>query len=279
MRQIDRRPFVFAVVIYLLAWFLGFPIRAQSARLGEVECTLILDAASGETLYRDGVCDQRFSPASTFKVPLALIGYDSGILSDEHTPAWDYKPAFKAAKRDQKTVDPTIWEKDSVLWFSQEITRRLGSERFAGYVSKLDYGNTDVAGIAGRNDGLTRSWVNSSLEISPVEQANFLRRLLAGELPVSDKAHAMTKAILPTFRSGGWTVQGKTGTTRLGDGPDQHSLGWRSLGWFVGWANKDTRNIVFARLVIDTKRSDTPKGPQARTMFLKELPNLINNSK
>ncbi|RWO83743.1 MAG: class D beta-lactamase [Mesorhizobium sp.] len=279
MRQIDRRPFVFAVVIYLLAWFLGFPIRAQSAPLGEVECTLILDAASGETLYRDGVCDQRFSPASTFKVPLALIGYDSGILSDEHTPAWDYKPEFKAVKRDQKTVDPTIWEKDSVLWFSQEITRRLGSERFAGYVSKFDYGNTDVAGIAGRNDGLTRSWVNSSLEISPVEQVNFLRRLLAGELPVSAKAHAMTKAILPTFRSGGWTVQGKTGTTRLGESADKGPLGWRSLGWFVGWANKDARSIVFARLVIDTKRSDTPKGPQTRTIFLKELPNLINKSK
>ncbi|RUU32779.1 class D beta-lactamase, partial [Mesorhizobium sp. M6A.T.Ca.TU.002.02.2.1] len=126
MRQIDRRPFVFALVLYLLAWFLGFPIRAQSEPQNDVECTLILDAASGETLYRQGVCDQRFSPASTFKVPLSLIGYDAGILIDEHTPAWDYKPEFNAVKRDQKTVDPTIWEKDSVLWFSREITRRLG---------------------------------------------------------------------------------------------------------------------------------------------------------
>ncbi|TIR39731.1 MAG: class D beta-lactamase [Mesorhizobium sp.] len=279
MRQLDRRPFVFALVLYLLAWLLGFPIGAQSAPLEEVECTLILDAVSGETLYRQGVCDQRVSPASTFKVPLSLIGYDAGILSDEHTPAWDYKPEFKAVKRDQKTVDPTIWEKDSVLWFSREITRRLGSERFAGYVSKFDYGNTDVSGNAGKNDGLTRSWVNSSLKISPVEQVDFLRRLLARKLPVSDKAYSMTEAILPVFQAGGWTVQGKTGTTRLGDSADKRSDGWRSLGWFVGWANKDTRNIVFARLVIDTKRSDTPKGPQTRAIFLKELPNLINMGK
>ncbi|TIP14068.1 class D beta-lactamase [Mesorhizobium sp.] len=272
MRQIDRRPFVFALVLYLLAWMLGFPIRAQSAPLKDVECTLILDAASGETLYRDGVCDQRFSPASTFKVPLSLIGYDAGILSDEHTPAWDYKPEFKAVKRDQKTVDPTIWERDSVLWFSREITRRLGSERFAGYVSKFDYGNADVSGNTGKDDGLTRSWVNSSLKISPVEQVNFLRRLLAGKLPVSDKAHAMTEAILPSFQAGGWTVQGKTGTTRLGNGADKVN---RSLGWFVGWAQRDGRKIVFARLVVDTKRSDTPKGPKARTMFLKDLPNLV----
>ncbi|RUU26108.1 class D beta-lactamase [Mesorhizobium sp. M6A.T.Ce.TU.016.01.1.1] len=274
MRQIDRRPFVFALVLYLLAWFLGFPIRAQSEPQNDVECTLILDAASGETLYRQGVCDQRFSPASTFKVPLSLIGYDAGILIDEHTPAWDYKPEFNAVKRDQKTVDPTIWEKDSVLWFSREITRRLGSERFAGYVSKFDYGNTDVSGNAGKNDSLTRSWVNSSLKISPVEQVNFLRRLLDRNLPVSDKAFAMTKAILPTFQAGGWTVQGKTGTTRLRNDADQ-IVDNRSLGWFVGWAQKDGRKIVFARLVVDTKRSDTPKGPQMRAMFLKELPNLI----
>ncbi|RUV27690.1 MULTISPECIES: class D beta-lactamase [unclassified Mesorhizobium] len=275
MRKIDRRPFVFALVLYLLAWLLGFPIRAQSAPLKDVECTLILDAASGETLYRQGVCDQRFSPASTFKVPLSLIGYDAGILIDVHTPAWDYKPEFNAVKRDQKTVDPTIWEKDSVLWFSQEITRRLGSERFAGYVSKFDYGNTDVSGDAGKNDGLTRSWVNSSLKISPVEQVNFLRRLLARKLPVSDKAYAMTEAILPTFQAGGWTVQGKTGTTGLRNDADKVN---RSLGWFVGWAQSDGRKIVFARLVVDTKRSDTPKGLRTRAMFMKELPNLVKQN-
>ncbi|RUU30543.1 class D beta-lactamase, partial [Mesorhizobium sp. M6A.T.Ca.TU.002.02.2.1] len=149
-----------------------------------------------------------------------------------------------------------------------------GSERFAGYVSKFEYGNTDVSGNAGKNDSLTRSWVNSSLKISPVEQVNFLRRLLDRNLPVSDKAFAMTKAILPTFQAGGWTVQGKTGSTRLRNDADKVRDD-RSLGWFVGWAQKDGRKIVFARLVVDTKRSDTPKGPQTRAMFLKELPNLI----
>ncbi|TIM92424.1 MAG: class D beta-lactamase, partial [Mesorhizobium sp.] len=33
MRQIDRRPFVFALVLYLLGWLFGFPIGAQSAPL------------------------------------------------------------------------------------------------------------------------------------------------------------------------------------------------------------------------------------------------------
>ncbi|MBZ9895077.1 MULTISPECIES: class D beta-lactamase [unclassified Mesorhizobium] len=271
MRNVDRLPFILAGVLFLLAWLLGFPMRAQSAPLGDVQCTLIADAQSGKTLYQNGVCDQRFSPASTFKVPLSLIGYDAGILSDEHTPSWDYKPEFKAVKRDHKTVDPMIWERDSVLWYSREITRRLGPESFAGYVSKFGYGNADVSGDPGKNDGLTHSWVNSSLKITPVEQVDFLRKLLAGKIPVSAKAHDMTKAILPSFKAGDWTVQGKTGSTRGGEGGKDR----RSLGWFVGWAQKNGRQIVFARLVVDTKRSDMPKGLATRAAFLKDLPLLI----
>ncbi len=274
MRNIDRLPFIFAGILFLLAWLLGFPMRAQSAPLPDINCTLILDAANGKTLYQDGVCDQRFSPASTFKVPLSLIGYDAGILSDEHTPSWDYKPEFNAVKRDRKTVDPVIWEKDSILWFSREITRRLGEKNFAGYVAKLDYGNNDVSGNPGKNDGLTQSWVNSSLKITPIEQVNFLRRLLDRKLPVSVRAYDMTKAIIPTFPAGDWTVQGKTGSTRLRNDADKVQ-DKRSLGWFVGWAQKGDQRIVFARLVVDTKRTDMPKGLKTRAGFLKDLPDLI----
>lgn len=270
MRRIETHPFIIAAVLFLLAWFLGFPMRAQSAPLGDVACTLIQDAASGETLYQNGVCDQRVSPASTFKVPLALIGYDSGILSDAHTPTWDYKPEFRAVSRDHKAVDPTIWERDSIVWYSREIVRRLGAKSFAGYVSKFGYGNMDVSGDADKDNGLTQSWINSSLEISPVEQTAFLRQLLAGKMPVSAKAHEMTRAILPTFQAGGWTVRGKTGSTRLGNSKDK-----RALGWFVGWAEKGGRRIVFARLVVDTKPIDMPKGPATRAALLRELPQLV----
>lgn len=268
MRQMDRYPFVFAIVLFLLAWMLGLPVRAQSAPLEDIRCTLIQDAESGATLYQDGVCDQRVSPASTFKVPLALIGYDSGILSDQHMPSWDYKPEFNAVKRDRKTVDPTIWERDSIVWYSREITRRLGADRFAGYVSKFGYGNMDVSGTPGKNDGLSNAWLDTSLQISPVEQTAFLRRLLAGKMPVSPKAHEMTRAIIPNFKAGAWVVEGKTGSTAL----DKNK---RSLAWFVGWAQKDGRRIVFARLVLDGERGGKPKALAMRAAFLKDLPQLV----
>ncbi|TGS90191.1 class D beta-lactamase, partial [Mesorhizobium sp. M8A.F.Ca.ET.213.01.1.1] len=50
MRQIDRFPFVFALVLYLLAWFLGLPVRARSAPLREVECALVLPGSRYETI-------------------------------------------------------------------------------------------------------------------------------------------------------------------------------------------------------------------------------------
>lgn len=259
-----------------VAGCLGASLPATAAQKSNVpECTVVLDAASGKALHREGACGERFNPFSTFKLPLALVGYDAGILQDEHTPAWDYKPEFNAVKRDQKTVDPTIWERDSVLWFSREITRHLGEKSFAGYVSKLQYGNMDVSGDKGRHNGLTDAWLLSSLKISPDEQAEFVRRMLARELPVSDKAYAMTGAVIPQFEAQqGWVVHGKTGSGWL-PGKDGKADRNRPLGWFVGWAEAGGRQVVFARMQVGTDKSDSPKGHKVRAQFLEELPQLM----
>ncbi|MDG4911345.1 hypothetical protein P9254_02825 [Mesorhizobium sp. WSM4983] len=71
MRQIDRYPFFIAIILFLLAWMLGLPMRAQSAPLKDIHCTLVEDSASGATPYQEGVCDQRASPASILPKGLA----------------------------------------------------------------------------------------------------------------------------------------------------------------------------------------------------------------
>lgn len=264
--------YLFALTTFALA--LSSPASAQSpAHKPVLECTLVVDAATGAALLEKGVCDRQVSPASTFKVPLAVMGYDSGILVDQQTPRWDYKAEFNAVKRDHKPVDPTIWERDSVVWFSQEITRKLGNERFAGYIDKFDYGNKDISGDPGKKDGLTRSWLSSSLKISPREQVAFLRRIVDRSLPVSAKAFDMTEAVVPAFEAGGWRVNGKTGTGWLTakDGKQNRN---RPLGWFVGWAEKDGRRIVFARLFVNDGKSPLSLGRHMRDAFLAELPSL-----
>lgn len=239
-----------------------------------VNCTVILEARSGDVLLREGTCDQRFAPFSTFKLPLAVMGFDAGVLIDDETPRWEWHAGLTAPERDRKAVDPTVWERDSVLWYSREITRLLGADAFGRYATALDYGDEDVSGTAGKDNGLTHAWLGASLSISPDEQVAFVRRLLHGALPVSADAQAWGVSILPDFEAGGWTVSGKTGSgwvsNELGDYyRDQ------PLGWFVGWAQRGDDVVAFARLRVDAQRADDNLGPLVREGFLADLPTLL----
>ncbi|TIS72390.1 MAG: class D beta-lactamase, partial [Mesorhizobium sp.] len=51
----DRYPFFIAIILFLLAWILGLPMRAQSAPLKDIHCILVEDSGSGVTLYQEGV--------------------------------------------------------------------------------------------------------------------------------------------------------------------------------------------------------------------------------
>jgi beta-lactamase class D len=240
-------------------------------------CTLVAELETGRVLKREGDCERRSSPASTFKVPLSLMGYDAGILKDENEPAWPYKPEYKAWIEAWKaTKTPRSWLKDSVVWYSHVLTRELGEQRFKRYVDAFNYGNRDVSGDKGKGNGLTRAWLSaSSLQISPVEQIAFMSRLLKRELPVSDKARDMTLAIMPSFPlPDGWTAYGKTGSgfQPLRDGTFDRS---RQFGWFVGWAQKGERRILFARLIRDERKESSVASFRARDSLLADLPALI----
>lgn len=226
----------------------GADVRSSAKILSR--CIVVVDLASGARVRSDGDCDVRNGPESTFKIPLALIGFETGILRTASDPSWSYDGRFPAPQRDHKTVNPAIWERDSVVWFSRELVRRMakrdGDGILAKWLARLDYGNRDARGDPGKNNGLTNAWLSSSIKISPNEQTGFLRRMLRGELPVSERALTLTRSIVPVFSAdGGWTIHGKTGST--GRRPVTGSApGWQERGWFIGWAEKDGRSLVFA---------------------------------
>lgn len=228
-------------------------------------CTAIADAGTGKVLLQRGDCERRVTPASTFKIAISLMGYDAGFLKDEHTPRLPFRPGYVDWRDNWKeATDPAKWMRDSVVWYSQQVTQSLGKARFAAYVRTFGYGNADVSGDAD-HDGLNLSWIGSSLQISPLEQLRFLGKVVNRQLGVSKHAYDMTAA-LTEFGPvpGGWNVHGKTGASS-------------GFGWYVGWASRGPRTLVFARLIRkdESQAQDVPVGVLARDGLIAAFPELL----
>jgi len=235
-------------------------------------------AKQGETiLKKEGDCAERHAPCSTFKIPLSLMGFDSGILTDEKTPEWPFKDGYSDyLERWKQPHTPQLWMTNSCVWFSQVLTQELQMEKFQGYLKTLSYGNQDTSGDKGLNNGLTRCWLSSSLQISGEEQVRLLEGLVASTLPVSQKAQEMTRKILfVEDLPNGWKLYGKTGSGHPKDDQGVKNEN-QQTGWFVGWAEKstpdtnegETKRIVFAHYIEGEGKAYA--GPRAKEMA-KEL--------
>jgi beta-lactamase class D len=243
-------------------------------------CTVVADAKTGKTIVQQGDCAGRVTPASTFKVALSVIGYDAGFLKDEHNPTLPFHKGDVDWGGDnwKQPTDAVRWLKYSVVWFSQRITHTLGEKALHDYATKLNYGNADFSGDAGKNNGLDRAWIASSLKISPLEQIAFLRKLVNRDLPVSAHAMDMTLKVVETMPDqGGWTVQGKTGMAYPRN-PDYTFDEQHPWGWYVGWAKNGDRTVVFARLIQDDRKLQGTAGVRARDALLSELPSTLSGA-
>ena len=176
--------------------------------------------------------DERFIPASTFKIPSSLILLQSGTVSGgDEALEWDgTKHAFAAWNQDQSFREAF---QRSAVWAYRHWTRQLGHDAMSTHVSALGYGNGDT----GEPSSADRFWLEGPLAISAREQIGFLARLQARDLPF-DSAHMDTVIAMMEQASGEkWTLRGKTGW-RFGGEPD--------TGWYVGWLEYDGDAWLFA---------------------------------
>lgn len=252
---------------------LAWSVSPSAQSLAALDCTTFVDAASGKALLRDGDCATRITPVSTFNIAVSLMGYDSGFLRDQHAPLLPYRDSYQAGRPEwRRDLDPKEWIRVSASWYAQQVTRQLGDERFKRYVQRFGYGNGDTSGDTGKDNGLTWSWIGSSLQISADEQTAFLRRLVRHELGLAPHAYEQAAGLLKVMElPGGWQVFGKTGTGAP-TGPDGKDDYARSYGWFVGWATNGKRTIVFARLHQDDQPTEGAAGPRLKEAFLRQLP-------
>lgn len=180
---------------------------------------MMYDMKNKSYMYYDSArCYERFSPASTFKIPNSLIGLETGVIPDENfVIKWD-----GTKRREPCDKDLTLTEavKISCIYYFQVLARDVGAEKMQNFLNKFDYGNQDIS------DGIDQFWLKGSLKISQAEQIEFLQKFYNGNLPVSKRAMDIVRNIIILDEKPEYIFRGKTGWNNSGNIDN---------GWLVGW--------------------------------------------
>jgi beta-lactamase class D len=185
---------------------------------------------------------ERFLPASTFKIPNALIGLEVGAIAHENEVFhWDGKPKKVPEWEHDQTLESGM--RTSCVWMFQEVARRTGRARMKEWIDRLEYGNRNIAG------GIDLFWLQGGLRISAVEQIQFLHRLAEGRLPATHRAQRLVRNALVNEKTRDYTLYAKTGTMETGP---------NAITWWVGWVERKGRPVAFFAMNLD---------PTSRTVF------------
>jgi bla regulator protein BlaR1 len=170
-----------------------------------------------------------------------LIGLESGVLKDENTMfKWDgTKHSIESWNRDH-TLASAI--SNSVVWYYKILASRVGEKAMQEYIDKIGYGNKDISG------GIDKFWLQSSIEISPMEQVELLRKMYHYELPFAKENIDIVKKIMILSTENGTVFRGKTGS----GGKNNNYIN----GWFVGYAEKEGKVYFYAANIEAEKDAD-----------------------
>lgn len=191
--------------------------------------------------YNPDRCQKAYPPCSTFKIANALIALETGVADSPEfmipfdstkTPPQDWWAEFGWAG--DQTLRSAM--KKSVVWYYQEMARRIGPDRMRYYLDVLNYGNRDISG------GIDQFWLMSSLAISPNEQMEFLQRFYREDFKLSKSTYQAVKSILLFEEKNNYRIFAKTGGGTYPDG--------KGLGWFIGFIERP-ENVFFFVLNLD----------------------------
>jgi len=197
-----------------------------------VNGTIVIASLDGKTQYihNEERSKTRFLPASTFKIPNALIALELKVVAaDSPIVQWDGIDRNNPDWNKDQTLSSAF--KSSCVWFFQKIATRVGIDKYREYLDKLDYGNRNI----GSRD--TSFWLDGDFAISAVEQIRFLRNILTGKTPFSSQNIETLKHMMIVDSNDKFIVRAKTGwSSRI---KPQH-------GWYVGYVEKGKSLWLFA---------------------------------
>jgi beta-lactamase class D len=185
-----------------------------------------------------------FPTASTFKIFNSLVALETGVIPDELAVlTWDGIPrTLPTWNRDLNLREAF---KISAVWFYQVLARRAGYDVMQQYIQAAEFGNQTI----GTPAELDQFWLNGTLQITPEQQVDFLRRLYQDDVPFSARSRTLVKDIMITEQTPDYTIRGKTGW--YGFGNDQIT----NIGWYVGYV-ETSENVYFFATNIDIHKPD-----------------------
>lgn len=191
-------------------------------------CFILYDENNNElSIYNKEQAETPVSPCSTFKIVNSLIGLETDVISDaSHVYEWDGTTFMLKEWNRDHTLRSAI--ANSVVWYYQKLASDVGEERMQKHLDEVGYGNKDITG------GITQFWLESSLEIAPIEQISILRKLYHDQLPFAEEHMAIVRDIIVLEETDSYTFSGKTGSGASG-----------TLGWFVGVVERDDNKYYF----------------------------------
>ncbi len=179
---------------------------------------------------------RRLAPCSTFKIPNAAIGLESGVI-----PAPTHVLQYDEKKHKSQAFWPEEWSRDqdlksafrvSAVWYFREIATRVGQEKMDSFLNRFQYGNKDTSGWK------DPFWIGSTLRVSPVEQVEFLDRFFRNEFGLSPKTVAALEDFMRQVEKDGRVLHYKTGACTDRDaGPEV---------WLVGFVQNGAQRTYFA---------------------------------
>lgn len=146
----------------LLGALLAFlPGQAWAQAKGAHQCMVVFDHGAAQRWSGSAAeCATRLSPASTYKIPHALIGLETGVVTETTVEKWD---GVKHPNQPKWNQDHTVLSamRPSVLWFFQAMAPQIGAERARAWLQKCQYGNLDTSVASGESV----SWLVGQLTV------------------------------------------------------------------------------------------------------------------
>ena len=173
----------------------------------------------------------RVAPNSTYKIYDALFGLEEGVITPDNSfIAWNGETyPFESWNADQ-TLQSAM--DSSVNWYFQAMDEQLGFSNVYSYIQEIGYGNENMSG------DFSTYWMESSLEISPLEQVELLTKLQNNSFGFTPENINAVKDSIYISSSDTGTFYGKTGTGRV-NGQDMN-------GWFIGYIETADNTYFFA---------------------------------